>query len=68
MQQPTLLKEDFKIRYGIPLKVSRNQYIECLSGELIGACSGKIINGDHYLTLKNSRFKFMIELTLNLNQ
>ncbi len=65
MEQPTLLKNDFKVKYGTPVKVSVTQYIECMSHEMKGTCSGKKINGEYYITLLDPRYRFMVELKLN---
>lgn len=68
MHQSTLLQNDHKLRYGIPYKVTKTQYDVCMKGDLKGSCSGKLENGEYYLTLINSRFKFMVELTLNCTE
>ncbi len=65
MNQPTLLKQDFKIKYGTPQKVTVSQYNACLAEEYEGICKGELINGEYYITLLNNRYKFVIELVLN---
>ncbi len=66
MQQPVLLMDNHKMRYGTALKVSSNQYKACMFGDLKGTCFGTIVHGDYYLSLTENRHKFLVELILNM--
>lgn len=62
-----LLSKNFNLRYGKPVKVSYNQYVACLSNHMVGTCTGKLVNGEYYITLMDGRYKGIVEATLNSN-
>lgn len=62
--ESVLLSKKYNLRYGVPTKVTTNQYRTIIFGEGRGMCFGDLINGEYYLRLKANRYKFFVELIL----
>ncbi len=66
--QSVLLLDNYNLRYGVPTKVTANQYRKVILGDGKGMCYGNLINGEYYLRLRANRFKSLVEMLLNTEE